>query len=109
MKGANIDSLLATYKTSEAWGIIHQCYRHAKYQPPPTTRKGLETSSANMEDLYRQQSPEGYLVPILMRPEEIPDEPLVGGEIAVALIGLRTQRADRQSGIQVEHLKVWLR
>ena len=62
-----------------------------------------------MEDLYRQRPPEGDLIPILMRPEEIPDEPLVGEEIAVELIRLCTGRVDDHPGMREEHLKVCLR
>ena len=44
-----------------------------------------------------------------MRPEEIPDGPPGGDEIAAEVKGIHTGQAGGTSGMRKEHLKAWLR
>ena len=61
------------------------------------------------EDLYKRRPLEGTIIPILVKPTEIPDGPLKGEDIIVTVRGLHPGRAGGTFSMRSEHLKGWLR
>ena len=72
-EGENIEVLVPTEQTREAWRNIQRWYQKAKRHPTPPNREVLEHTSTLREDLYRQHPPECTSIPILAQLEMIAD------------------------------------
>ena len=107
--GEEIKELVANNKTREAWRKIKRWYQEVNSCQAHPTREGMEQNSTLQEDIYRRRPPEGEPIPILLQMLSIVDGTPEGGEIAASVHKLRAGRAGGPSGMNVEHLKTWLR
>ena len=101
--------LLEADYTRKAWWMMQKWYCHAKERPPPPTTEGLVKVTTDQEELYRQQSPEGGPTPFSVQLAVVPDGPPSEEDIPVVVHIIHAGRSGRTSGMQAEHMNMWLR
>jgi len=104
----NIEMHLATGETKEAWRCLKGWYRAASEQAPAASHTSLAAQTAERVALYGRVPPPGDNLPIHVDKVDIPDGVPSDQELREVVRGLRNGRAAGASGLQAEHLKVWL-
>ena len=106
--GENIEVLLTSVHTREAWDIIQRWYQKSKYHPTLPTIEEMDHTSTLREELYRRHPPEGASILILVQTAEMEDDPPGGQDIAVEVWVLHMGREGGPSGMREYHLKGWI-
>ncbi len=83
-------------------------YKATANTAPAASQLSLAAQTAKRVDLYRKVPPPGDPLPIHVDKVDIPDGPPNNGELRNVVWGLRNGRAAGASGLQAEHIKVWL-
>ncbi len=83
-------------------GVVQSHYQHSARCKPTAAQ------TAKRVDLYWKVPPPGDPLPIHVNKVDIPDGPPSNGELRDVVQGLRNGRAMGASGLQAEHIKVWL-
>jgi hypothetical protein len=103
----NIKGLLASGETKEVWRCLKGWYKAASNTAPAASPMSLAAQTAERVDLYRKVPPPGNPLPIHVDKANIPDGPPSDEELREVVRGLRNGPAGA-SGLQAEHIKVWL-
>ncbi len=104
-----IDKHLAGGETKEAWRCLKGWYKTASKTAPAASPMLLAAQTAKCVVLYRMVPSPGEPLPIHVDKANIPDAPPSNRELWSVVRGLRNGRAAETSGLQAEHIKVWLR
>ena len=104
----NIEGLLASRETKEAWQCLKGWYKATTDTAPAASQLSLAAQTAERVDLYRKVPPPGDPLLIHVDKADIPDSPPSDGELRDVVRGLQNGRVAGASGLQAEHIKVWL-
>jgi hypothetical protein len=104
-----INKHLAGGETKEAWRCLKGWYKTASKSAPAASPVLLAAQTTQCVALYgRVPSPEEPL-PIHVDKANILDGPPSNWELRSVVWGLQNGRAAGASGLQAEHIKMWLR
>ena len=104
----NIKGLLASGETKEVWRCLKGWYKATTNTAPAASQPSLAAQTAKRVDLYRKVPPPGPPHPIHINKADIPDGPPSDGELRDIVRGLRNGCLAEASGLQADHIKVWL-
>jgi hypothetical protein len=104
----NIEMHLAGGETKEAWRCLKGRYRAASERAPAASHVSLATQTAERVALYGRVPSPGEPLPIHVDKVAIPDGVPSDQELREVVRGLQNGRAAGASGLQAEHIKVWL-
>ncbi len=104
-----IDKHLAGRETKEAWRCLKEWHKTASKSAPAASPMLLATQTAECVALYGRVPSSGEPLPIHVDKADIPDGPPSNWELRSVVRGLQNERATGPSGLQTEHIKVWLR
>jgi hypothetical protein len=99
---------LAGGKTKEAWQCLKGWHRAASERAPAASPVLLATQTADRVALCGRVPPPGEPLPIHINKVAIPDGITSNQELREVVRGLQNGRAACASGLQAEHIKVWL-
>ncbi len=106
---STIEGGLAAGDFVEAWHNLKGWYCSVEDRAPKACPETLALQTAERVELYTAVPPPGWLMPINLTPIPVPDGTPTDHEIQEVLGKLRNGRAAGAMGMQVEHLKEWLR
>jgi hypothetical protein len=103
-----IDKHLAGGETKEAWQCLKGWYKTASKSAPAASPMLLATQTAKCVALYGRVPSPGEPLPIQVDKADVLDGPPSNWELRSVVRGLRNRHAAGASGLQAEHIKVWL-
>jgi hypothetical protein len=106
---STIEGCLAVGDFVEAWGNLKGWYCSVEDRAPKACPETLALQTAERVELYTTVPPPGWLTPINVTPIPVPDGTPTDHEIREVVGKLRNGCAAGATGMQVEHLKEWLR
>ena len=102
---SEIEGLLSTDQTKEAWRCLKGWYRSATDQPPKPCHLMMTRLTEERTELYAKVPTPGGRFPIVVDPFSVPDVKPMDGEVRDGVRWLRNKRAAGAGGMQAKHLK----
>jgi hypothetical protein len=104
----NIKGHLVGGEPKEAWHCLKGLYKAASKSAPTASPMLLTIQTAERGALYGRASPPGAPIPIHVNKADIPDDIPSNRELRAVVQELRNGCAAGVTGLQVEHIIVWL-
>jgi hypothetical protein len=105
---SEIEGLLSTNQTKEAWRCLKGWYRSATNQPPKPCHLTMTCLTTKRTELYEKVPTPGGLFPIVVDPFPVRDVIPMDSKIQDGVRWLRNGQAAGAGGMRAEHLKEWL-
>jgi hypothetical protein len=99
---------LAAGEPKEAWWSLKGWYKAATDCAPKASKMSLAAQTAKRVALYKRVASKGDPIPIHIDKTDIPDNIPSDGELRAVVRELGNGCAAGATGLQVEHIKVWL-
>jgi hypothetical protein len=99
---------LAAGEPKEAWRSLKGWYKAATDCTPKASKMSLAVQTAERVPLYGRVASKGDPIPIHVDKANILDDIPSGEELRAIVRELQNGRAAGATGLQVEHIKVWL-
>ena len=99
---------LAAGEPKEAWWTLKGWYKAATDHAPKARKMSLATQTAKRVTLYGRAASKGDPIPIHVNKADIPDDIPSDAELRAVMRELHNGRTTGVTGLQVEHIKVWL-
>ncbi len=106
--GDKIEGLLAAGEVKEAWRCLKGWYTAVEDRAPKACHKTLARQTKERKTLYARVPPPGERLPINVTPFDVPDGVPSNLEIKEVVRELQNGWAAGETGLQAEHIKVWL-
>jgi hypothetical protein len=106
--GDKIKGLLATGEVKEAWCCLKGWCTAVEDRVPKACHETLARQTEERKTLYARVPPPGEQLPINVTPFDVPDGVPSNLEIREVVRELQNGRAAGATGLQAEHIKVWL-
>jgi hypothetical protein len=103
-----IEGHLMAGKPKEAWQSLKGWYKAATDRAPKASKMSLAAQTAKRIALYGRVASKGDPIPIHVNKANIPDDIPSDRELQAVLRELQNGRAAGTTGLQAEHIKVWL-
>jgi hypothetical protein len=92
----------------EAWRSLKGWYKAATNHAPKASKMSLATQTAKHVALYERAASKGDPIPIHVNKANIPDNIPSDRELRAIVRKLQNRPAAGVTGLQAEHIKVWL-
>jgi hypothetical protein len=99
---------LVAGEPKEAWQSLRGWYQAVTHCTPKASKMSLATQTAEHVALYGRVASKGDPITIHVDKANIPDNIPSEGELQAVVRELRNGRAAGTTGLQAEHIKVWL-
>jgi hypothetical protein len=99
---------LAAGEPKEAWRSLKCWYKAATDRTPKVSKMSLAAQTAKRIALYGRVASKGDSIPIHVNKADIPDDIPSDGELRAIVRELQNGHATGATGLQAEHIKVWL-
>jgi hypothetical protein len=99
---------LAAGEPKEAWRILRGWYQAITDCAPKASKMSLAAQTAKHVALYGRVASKGDPIPIHVNKADIPDDIPSNGKLRAVVRELQNRRTTGATGLQVEHIKVWL-
>ncbi len=106
--GDKIEGLLAAGEVKEAWRCLKGWYTAVEDRAPKACHETLARQTEERKTLHARVPPPGEQLPINVTPFDVPDGVPSDSEIREVVRELQNRRAAGATGLQAEHIKVWL-
>ncbi len=106
--GDKIEGLLSAGELKEAWRCLKGWYSTVEDSAPKACHETLVHQTEERIALYTKVCPPGGNISINLQPFDIPNGIPSNLEIRGVVSGLQNGRAAGATGLQAEHIKVWL-
>ncbi len=106
--GDKIEGLLSAGELKEVWRCLKGWYSTVEDRAPKACHEMLVRQTEERIALNSKVHPPGWNIHINVQPFDIPDGIPSNSEIRGVVSGLRNGRAAGATGLQAEHIKVWL-
>ncbi len=103
-----IEGHLAAGEPKEAWQSLRGWYQAVTNHAPKASKMSLAAQTAKRVALYGRVASKGDPISIHVNKADIPDNIPSDGELWAVVRELQNRRAMGATGLQVEHIKVWL-
>ncbi len=103
-----IEGHLVAKEPKKAWWSLKGWYKAATNCAPKASKMSLATQTAIRIALYGRVASQGDPIPIHVNKADIPDNIPSDRELREAMRALQNGRAAGTTGLQAEHIKVWL-
>jgi hypothetical protein len=100
--------MLTGQKTQGAWRSLHAWYKYASGRGSKPSQQDLNKMEVEFKALFKLEPPPGEPIPVLVAPFDVEDDVPSKEEIEDAVLGLKSNKPPRPTGMQAEHLKEWL-
>jgi hypothetical protein len=103
-----IEGHLTAREPKEAWQILKGWYKAATDRAPKASKMSLAAQTAKLIPFSRRAASKGDPIPIHIDKADIPDDIPTDGKLRDCVRPLRNGCATGATGLQAEHIKVWL-